>query len=71
MKLRIVKTGRNEQGGWYYRVERKYWIGWFVTGGSELSVGDQLLTLEQANDVINELIEFKGGAIVVKEVISL
>lgn len=47
MKLRIVKTGRNEQGSWYYRVERKYWIGWFVTGGSELSAGDQLLTLEQ------------------------
>ena len=65
MKIRIVKTHQSSNGDWYYRVERKYWLGWFVTGGNDHCPGDQVLSLEEAKKVVQA---FKHKEEVVMEV---
>lgn len=49
MEVRIVKTGS------YYAVEKKYWLGWFVTGGNEFEAANQCLSLEEAKKIVNEM----------------
>jgi hypothetical protein len=67
MKIRLVKTHKKDDGSWYYRVDKRHFIfGWCVYGNEFWSASH--LSLKEAEDLIDDLIQEKKYAGVIKEV---
>lgn len=67
MKLRIVKTHKSSDGNWYYMVQRKYFLlGWLCCGSEDWSA--QCLTLKEAEDYVDEIVETKKTNVIVKQI---